>query len=315
MYNKNNIDVPKNYDFVPFPASVNNKFVTSLSKRRGNNSGYAAIEITAVDNLFLGSGFCSFGGNNTGIISETQNFIPGASLKGAVRQIARAASEACIPQDRIEIPKFDNRGNRIFGKPDNGAPLLTAKQSRKCFVKPDDNGNVSICIVCDMFGAMSLGSKVRFTDFTAEKCGNELIRVPQQFSPHTDSGEYWYFDENKAFYKGYKFYYTDCEERNLTANKTISAVKKNTVFKGKVFFNNLFDEQLELLLYSLGAGQNISLKLGGFKADGFGTVKTKCTELIVNGKSRQASEIAKKYASDNSGYLNELEEILAYRER
>ncbi len=317
MYNT--AEQPMNYDFVPFPASVKNTYITDMKKRRGNNSGYAEIEITTVDNLYIGSGFSHYEAGK-GILSETQKIIPASSLKGAVRQIARAVSDGCIPQDKMEIPVFDRKGDTVkevrrgitVNKAEKKPPLLTAKQRKKCDVKD----KTEICIICDMFGTMSLGSKVRFTDLKAEKCPTETVKMPQQFSPNTASDDYWYIgDDNKPYYKGYKFYYTYCEPRDVQRNETVSVIRKNVIFKGRVYFNDLFDDQLELLLYSLGVGKNISLKLGGYKADGFGTVKTSCTELIVNDKKRNAYELANKYAKDNADILEEIEDILCYRER
>lgn len=319
MNNQQNI--PDNYDFVPFPYEVKTDFVTSLSKRRGKLSGYADIEITTVDNLYIGSGFSEFRGNC--IVSQTQTIIPASSLKGAVRQVARAVSDGCIPMDKIDVPVLINGKTKLVkkhGRTENDSrkepPRVTQKQNRRCDPKPDKDGNIKVCIVCDMFGAMSLGSKVRFTDMKAEKCPLVQLRVPQQFSPSTAASNYWDLDDrNNAVYYGYKFYYTDCEPRDLSKNESIEAVSKNVTFKGRVFFKDLFEEQLQLLMYSLGVGKYISLKLGGYKADGFGTVKTRCTQLMVNDKETDAQALANKYASDNDDILSEIKDILKYRER
>lgn len=340
MYN-NKTAHPDNYDFVPFPSKVNNTYITDIKKRHGNNSGYAEIEITTVDNLYIGSGFSHYE-TGKGILSETQKIIPASSLKGAVRQIARAVSDGCIPQDKIEVPVFGSDGNRIK-KPnhkkinfavynaknerilklykgfnfDSLSSFLAKEQLKKCTIKFDENEKklmTNICIVCDMFGAMSLGSKIRFTDFEKQNCLTEIVKAPQQFSPDTASEKYWKRENGKISYKGYKFYKTTCDKRP-EGKQPITAIKKGTTFKGRVYFKDLFDDQLELLLYSLGVGKNISLKLGGYKADGFGTVKTSCTELIVNDEKRNAYELANKYAKDNADILEKIEDILCYRER
>jgi len=311
---------------VPFPYEVKTDFVTSLSKRRGKLSGYADIEITTVDNLYIGSGFSEFRGNC--IVSQTQTIIPASSLKGAVRQVARASSEACIPMNKIQVPVLYNGETRIVQdhgrrvvKYEYSSPRVTENQKHHCVPKPDEDGNIQVCIVCDMFGAMSLGSKVRFTDMQAEKCSLVQLPVPQQFSPSTATSNYWDLDDHKnAVYYGYKFYYTDCEPRDLSKNESIEAVSKNVTFKGRVFFKDLFEKQLQLLMFSLGVGKHISLKLGGYKADGFGTVKTRCTQLMVNNKETDAKALADKYASDNDDIISppemvSIKDILKYRER
>ncbi len=313
-----------NFDFVAFPYSVNNQYITSLSARRGKKSGYADIEITAVDDLYLGSGFCHYE-NGKGIIGETQTFIPASSLKGAVRQVARASSESCIPLDRIDVPVLDgngevvttNRNGMTVNKSLKGQPFLTCGQKRKCNATPDKDGKIQVCIVCDMFGAMSLASKVRFTDLQMRKGKTETVSVPVRFSPHTEADNYWYRDDENdrnIYYKGYKFYYTKCNEREEPKKEKVTVIKSGAVFKGRVYFKNLFDDQLELLLHSLGAGKNISLKLGGYKADGFGTVNAVCEKLVVNDKKENAFQIAKKFVDKNKDYLEELESILEYRE-
>lgn len=336
MYNNNTTAQPDNYDFVPFPSSVNNTYVNDIQNRRGPNSGYAEIEITTVDNLYIGSGFSHYE-SGKGILSETQKIIPASSLKGAVRQVARAVSDGCIPQDKIAVPVFKGDGSRII-KPDyrkikypvfdannrriynlrkgfNMNPIsvfLLNEQRKVCSINWDKykkKQEINLCIVCDMFGRMSIGSKVRFTDFKAEECSTESVDVTSQFSPDTAAEKYWERKNGRILYKGYKFYKTVCENRSGNL-QSISAIKKNVAFKGRVYFSNLTDEQLKLLLFSLGIGGNIFLKLGGYKADGLGTVKTTCSKLFLNGKEENPDKYAADYASKDTVRIKKLRSIL-----
>lgn len=272
------INQPSNYEFIPF-------IKPQTFKPKEEYSGYVEIELINLDNLFIGSGISNFDGKSIFDTTMQENgklIIPGASLKGAVRHISRAVSPSCIPD--VEY---------------NSVP---SGYDKKC-IAPSKNNNGDYCIVCDMFGMMSKASKVRFTDLVAENGKTVKIKVPPQFGPNKKSDKY---KENNK-YIGYKFYYTECEERDILKNITIEAVEKKTSFKGKVFFKNLSKEELQLLMFSLTFSKLISIKLGKFKADGFGTCNIYCKKLVINGKEEDI-EKAHEYAINHENYIDSIAE-------
>lgn len=301
-----NRNIPKNYSFVRFPEKPNVRYISSLKERMGaqddSYTGYLDLEITTVDYLHIGSGFSHL--DHKKLISEVARenqslIIPGSSLKGAVRQICRAISDGCIPKER-EIK-------------------LQSRQRAQCDLQKE---TFHCCIVCDMFGGMSLGSKIRFTDLTAQKNNVECIPVCVQFSPNAKASSYQYnCADNRKYHIGYKFYYTYCDKAG-GATEEIEVVSKNVPFMGRVYFKQFRLEELCLFMHALGFYQNFSLKLGGYKNAGLGTVRTKCCKFVVNGKvenPEKAYDYAKQYydncTDEAYAHIRDLETIMEYKER
>lgn len=270
-----------NYDFVQFPYETQRTKYSSdgENSRYGEHSGILKLTITTVDRLHLGSGFSRYRAGE-GIISETlaeneKLIIPGSSVKGAVRHLARAISDSCVPNSD-DCQKPENR-----------------KHGDKTIIE------MNICPVCNLFGMMGLASKVFFSDFTADAAGNtEVIALPQQYSPHPNSDRY--YDED-GYLKGYKFYKTICEKKDYPNGEPeklpVEVVKKGVVFTGDIRFSRLTDSELELLCQSLGiGGKFFSHKLGGYRSEGLGTVNFTCTEFRLNGEQKTPQD-AEYYAT------------------
>ena len=304
-----------NYDFVPFPLKPNTRYVTDFRKRMGEYSGYLELKITALDPLHIGSGFCHM--KNGKLFSETLKeqdrlIIPGSSLKGAVRQISRAVSDGCIDVSGEEQKVFVRKGKQ----------LDSWKKDNKCGIKYNEEEKkrcLNVCIVCDLYGMMSLASKVRFSDFVSDSVKTEIISVASQYSPDITKKHYKTWTGSSNVHKGYKFYKTNCQPMPVSADKdVIEAVPKGTVFTGTIHFRGLDDKQLELLTYSLGLGKQFSPKLGGYKSVGLGTVKVNPVKFIVNGETKDAKEWAQAYKNryyNLAAYcFDALEEIMEYRE-
>ncbi|MBP5604480.1 MAG: hypothetical protein J6X60_02910 [Ruminiclostridium sp.] len=296
---------PRNFDFVSFPKEVNTQYITDINNRKGEFSGTIQLEMTAVDNIYCGSGNVGFDKNDglttSTLIEGEKCIIPGSSIKGAVRQVARAISDGCI--------KGTEKG------------LYIKKEQRyECNLKdPKKNRYVdNICIICDMFGMMSLSSKIAVSDFVSEKY--ELVKcdMPDLFTPNINSS---YYKEDNV-HLGYKFYYTRCDDRSsLPHNNVVYAVKKGTVFEGEVRFKYLDKKELNLLMYSLGIiKDDFSHKIGGYRADGFGTVNFFCKGFVLNSEMKSpkdALHFAGEYpdnASDECYYrIEKLCEIMKYK--
>jgi CRISPR/Cas system CSM-associated protein Csm3 (group 7 of RAMP superfamily) len=257
----------RNFDFVYFPENPNTNYLRNLRNRRGDYSGFITLKMTAVDNIYLGSGFVDFDARS-GMIGTTieelnRAVIPGSSIKGSVRQVARAISDGCIMQSEKE---------RLY---------LTKEQRSSCVPMPKKNETFHVCVVCDMFGTMGLKSKLSFSDFTADDYEIIKCQVPLQFSPNIQAPFY----KEDRLHKGYKFYFTECEKRESEKTETITAIKKDTVFTGRIAFDGLDKKEFLVFMHSLGiGGEYFSHKIGGYKADGFGTVNFECTDLVLNGE-------------------------------
>lgn len=242
----------QNYFFVDFP--VTDPRYVSREKRRDaahQLSGMFKVQLVTVDPLFIGSGFQELEDGQFVKQTLTENnkpIVPGSSLKGAVRQICRAVSQSCVPQEscRITLPKKDTKW--------------------QC--KPERKSNLDhACIVCDMFGKMGWCSKVFFSDLIAECGATARFQAARQFAPHPDAEKY-----HENGYHAYKFYKTKIKSVTKPQNDMLRAVPPKTVFTGEITYRNLDQKELGLLLFGLGQSGTISLKLGGYRNEGFGTV-------------------------------------------
>ncbi len=282
---------PKNYGFVEFLKPQ--FFIDGKTRRRKPAVpyyGYLDLEIVTVDPLFIGSGMSQL--EKDDIYAETMHengrlLIPGSSLKGAVRQLCRAMSRSCIPDAKEvrKVGKFEEK--RVTKIPSD-------------FVLDCKASDQKLCIVCDMFGRLSAASKVRFTDFYAEGDGMVPLYVPQQFSPDKSKSSYLYND----VHRGYKFYNTHCQKRSAAKSIAIKAAGKGTSFFGRVYFKDLHERELQLLLFGLTQSRLFDLKLGGYKADGLGTVKLYCSQFVLNGESVGA-DAAEDYAMAYEQYVDQ----------
>lgn len=285
MNRGNTITAPRNFDFVDFPKQVNTHYIKELKQRLGEFSGIIRLQIKTVDLLYLGNGFVEYedkkGISSRSMTENKKAVIPGSAVKGAIRHVARAISDGCIPNEKdLNLPR---------------------ELKLKCKPTASKEEPLHICIICDMFGAMGLGSKISISDFTSECCETKQCNVPAQFSPNINSD---FYKENGC-HIGYKFYYTNCESRSmLRQSTTIYAIPKGTVFTGDIHFHGLDKTELQLLMHSLGiGGEYFSHKLGGYRADGFGTVNFTCIGFILNGKEctpAEAVDLACQYVDSCS---------------
>lgn len=279
-----------NYDFVSFG---NPKYYIDDSK--GVNpfkdkiyKGYIDIVITCIDNLYIGSGFSTV--NNNQLYNETIKYgneyiIPGSSFKGAIRNIASAVSEACLPKlseeekRKVTIPKGDNKCNA---------------QKR--------------CIVCDMFGAMNYASRLIIPDFKAETANTEVLELNVQHGPEINDK----YKNKDGSSKGYKFYKTYCKKYDDSNKVRVNTVEKDSVFSGRIYFSNISEDQLSLLLFSMGIDRTFDIKLGGYKNDGLGHVKIEIVDSKIN-VDKTPLELAQEYpdkAGNRKEQIKKLREIL-----
>lgn len=279
--NYHNSNWVQNYFFVDMP-STDASYVSRANRRdkTHNLSGMLKVRLVTADPLFIGSGFKELedGQFVKQMLAENgKPIIPGSGLKGAVRQICRAVSHSCVPMEatRINLPS----GTKLQCKPEKKAEFDKS------------------CIVCDMFGKMGWSSKVFFSDLTAESAETKRFNAAQQFLPHPDAEKY--MDEKD--YHAFKFYKTKISAVTKPQTDLLRAVPPKTVFTGEITYQHLDETELGLLLFGLGQSRTISLKLGGYRNEGFGTVNLTLT----------FDEIADPLALAK-GYIASLDEWLKY---
>ncbi len=270
------------YDFVPFP--LREKYSSEGGKKY---TGFLELKIICIKNVHIGNGYKDFFDKSPVLAHQTiktdgKPIIPGSSLKGAVRNIAAAISSSCSPES--------NKSK------DNKCKVSFNRNLKKY--------DIDLCITCDMFGAMSWGSKVSFSDFKAIDAKTKVERMNHQYGPHINA------DMSRD---GYKFYQTGDNKYDSSSKTEAEVICAGSSFSGKIFFKNLTEEELCLLTYSLGLnkkqGHGINIKIGGFRNEGIGEIKTEVIEFKVKNNAnanRSAYDFAAAYEKQKTADKNNI---------
>jgi len=86
--------------------------------------------------------------------------------------------------------------------------------------------------------------------------------------------------------------------KNKKMSFKICPLKEGTCFEGKIYFNNLYKDELGLLLWSLKLDEGCYQNVGLAKPYGFGRVKVNDIDLYIE-------DLDKKYGSFNFDYMTE----------
>ncbi len=150
-----------------------------------------------------------------------------------------------------------------------------------------------LCPACRLFGTTGYKGRVRF-GFPKLKGtvkwlndGNP-ITLPLLEKPRPT----WSMPDDRAEVPGRKFYvhhhgwkasvlHKQTEIKKTENNRTVEVLDKGNEFEFEVFFENLEDWELGLLIYSLELEPDLAHKLGMAKAFGFGSVKIDIKNILL----------------------------------
>ncbi|WP_058485140.1 RAMP superfamily CRISPR-associated protein [Defluviitalea phaphyphila] len=268
----------KPYSFIPF-------LPMKEYKKTGNEEGKIDIKLEVLTPVHISSGHLQEHNNllyKQFVKFNNRPIIPGTSLKGCIRSIAEAISYSCYPKSKnVDYKKFSKN-------------------------KLDESNN---CIICNMFGAMGKKSKIRFEDLQLreEDIKNKMIilNIPQFYPPRPENN--LYLENNK--YKGYKFYHHGDKKILEKGKFPYEFVNIGGIFEGSIRFENMTEEQVNLLCFSLGLNGRIQPKIGYGKPAYYGSVKITTNE-------QKWIEKANKYENQSSeevkGNIKKLINILNY---
>ncbi len=237
-------------------------------------SGRIAGTLTTLTPLFIpGSGAHlpkTFITNRQG-----QAIIPGTTLKGLVRSLVETIGPGCW---------------WLFGGPhQNKLP--------RAFKQCSDVNN--LCIACRMFGLINnstlLEGQVNFDDaICKEPVNHPAIYTIILSSPKARHSAFYLDQQGNLAGRKFYFHYSEepedvtewlpsgsqpYNEQNRAQNQYIKPIGPNSVFKFSMQFNNLREEELQLLLYALMLEPEIRHKVGYAKPAGLGSVEIKLTQL------------------------------------
>lgn len=205
--------------------------------------------------------------------------IPGSTLKGCIRTVAESVSHSCL-----------------------SGRFSEGKQQYEPIV-PKQEGNIK-CIICDMFGYMGRKSKLNISQLLIESGTSYTELLPSLKNPHITQSM---LEKGKII--GYKFYHHAKANIIQKGNVPCEVVKPGAVFKGKLHYKDMTEEELQLLCYSLGFSGDISLKMGYGKPAYYGSVQlvadeSKYEEMACKYREHRDPEVQRA--------INELESILDY---
>lgn len=213
------------------------------------------------DYLFVGSGGYDFRESDklvyyTFFRSNGNITIPGTSIKGAVRSVAEAVSNSCVSQTGKRERPPDTHG--------------------KCEFNLEEN-RTNLCPSCKIFGTTGYSGRVNFSDAPTGKKELEIVKIGELFPPRITQ-------QKRKFYQNKQF--NPVGNLKLKPNyRFVEAMKNGSVFKTSLNFQNLKEEELSLLLYSMGINQDYRIKIGGAKPRCFGTVKLQPVEIKLLNKN------------------------------
>lgn len=200
--------------------------------------------------------------------------IPGTSIKGCIRSVSEMISYSCVSGLNFKrignmIPSFKKCGCKKYDKP---------------------------CIICSMYGAMGKRSKIRFSDFHLTEGKADIIGIPQLRKPNLESS--WYSD-GKGKLIGHKIYSHGSENILQKGNVMCKYFLRDSIFEGDIIFEDLVQDEINLLCYSLGLTGDIDHKIGYGKPAYYGSIRIS----IDTEKTKDANkyiEYASQYKNTNN---------------
>lgn len=167
---------------------------------------------------------------------EGRPFIPGASLKGALRSLVEALTYSCVNKTRARLDR---------------------KQYGECRYDSRHRRG-ELCPACQIFGSMGYQGQVNFSDSPLLQGHTRLHFIPPQYQPTGETARRHYphalVDDRPPLWP-------------------LQVVETGATFAVTIPFSNLSPAELGLLLLALGQGEPpLRLKLGAGKSSGLGAV-------------------------------------------
>ena len=228
-------------------------------------------------------------------IEDTKNIIiPASSLKGEIRNIIEVLTTSCI--------KVDEKNESLCEKvPENFRVCPNTK---------------SLCFACRLFGSIgnenSYKGRVYFSDAVLNveyKKKIEFIKMKLLLEkPGIDKEkalEKYYIFSNENKIRGRKFYWHQKYLANKRKNEILERFSKNKKIKNEypeisfieanqefifnIHFENLTDEELKILMYSIELEKDLWHKIGRAKSYGFGSCEIKIKKFFLDKDNKYQS--------------------------
>lgn len=236
----------KPYSFIPF---LETKEFDAIGERK---SGKIYLRIEVLTPVHVSQDYYEM--NESGVLYKEfykiadKYAISGTSLKGCIRTISEAVSNSCMAGVNFKNVRSSMRSSKA---------LNCGRQDKPC-------------IICSIYGTMGRRSKIKISDFHLVEGNSDIIGIPQLRKPNIGSREY--FNQN-GIYIGYKIYSHGIESILEKGNVLCNFFLKGAIFEGDVIFEELVQDEINLLCYSLGLAGDFNHKIGYGKPAYFGSIK------------------------------------------
>lgn len=298
----------KPYDFVPLlDKCARNTMTNQNTIQRGMYSGKLNLSIKTLAPIHISQGVLGFNSDKTElgdlmIRRAGKIVIPGSSLKGLIRSIAEAVSYSCAPKSPApRIQKLNDAypgGNRgrcrdqelcitcsMFGTVEAGFSYKS-KLSFGEFKLPENS--TEFLRIPDLQSPFKDYPTVNKLFLGGSKgYGNERLYYCAACSGRAEgrcktcSKQNYYSVVGTSLkrnirFRGRKFYFhnTDTQQPGQEGKSQMyEVVKKGSVFKGSIYFENLSEGELQLMAFSLGLDNSFSPKIGYAKPAFYGSVQ------------------------------------------
>ena len=270
-----------------------------------------------------------------------QPVIPGSEVRGMIRNLYETLTDSCM--SGLTVNEIPNVSGILKEEPVNTIGKLAGEFA------PCKNAN-QMCPSCALFGTIgedipsAAASKLRFADLLPEKMQenvksyyDNIITLQTLGGPKLENvafylkkpygANFWTYDyytdkkdkvcRKPGTLRGRKYYwhhqnfnYTEgVEATNL--NKTIRPVKSGITFKGKIFFEDISEKQLQELVWIVNGGntdstekKDICYKLGAAKPLGLGSVKCSISRVLERAVCLQDDTIEYKEVNITDRYCS-----------
>ncbi len=302
------------YDFVQLSDRVERLPLAWLQRQTISATGVwldIELKLTAVQPIANGCGIIGKAGNSVGRLPARDSaghlIVTGSSIKGALRSNYEAITHSCVwngrtsfNEDAGKLP--DVLRGRGFERRTNVA-IVNPPPSLRSPCRPRGH-QLDLCPACGLFGALGYKGRIGFEDAIAEPAEGQVVHAIYRDIPAQSSGQAHRIGIAERRESGIAI--TELWGRRVALRPSrprtavdeedrerVVAVRAGGTLRTHITLVDVQPCEVGMLFLAMGWGQNAGLlRLGGFKAVGFGLVSVEILGIRGRGVDAQDAEAA-----------------------
>lgn len=207
------------------------------------------------------------------------------------------SGELELDNDGVYQAVSRNKSNPVIpGSGIKGAVRTFAEALGPCCLEGNCRNDLLLCPCCTLFGTLGFQGRVAFTEaVSTAELKTAKLPLPVRWGGKNQGGRRFYWHDN-------------CESwvhSDIGSVERLEVILPPAEFLTTCYFQNLRDEELGFLFLAIGVppDNKFSLKLGGGKNRGLGSVTISTQEIILSGNNRHASLTLPPALHDNSNLI------------